>query len=405
MIKFNPYRDIFIVQCQHNLYLYREKMKDLLKAGKYIHFYEGHKKIKGIIIKTSFDKRIYITIEDESGKLNNYLLSVDETVTLYNKPPEIKYNELDPFGEEDWDDDIENESLMIKENKFYDDFEISDLDINYNNCEDVIYKNHWYKIERPHYYTKKIKKFLFFNKKVDDIRTTTDIIKLRDFYCDGVELVLYYKKEYVDGEIITSKYHKHITIYKELLGDRYNILSLRCLISSENINRNPKLDPFGEENWDEDDTENESFRKIYEDVDDNEKSFIPFKLREEIVPGFVWDKKTENDCYFNRVDQDRKYPFVSSHKGIEKNTEYLSEIKKRLLNNMVSFYRHNYADGTIEKKNGKVVNIHYNNHGVLIFRLSLLHIYAVDERKPVIFKTIERKFNEMDPFGEEDWND
>lgn len=89
--------------------MYLEYMKKIMKPGKYIIFL-GHRpgmsegKFKGYIKKVlqpdSNKAIIHIILDDNI----EYGLFPNDTVKIYDKEPEIIFNELDPYGEEEWDD-------------------------------------------------------------------------------------------------------------------------------------------------------------------------------------------------------------------------------------------------------------------------------------------------------------
>lgn len=153
------------------------------------------------------------------------------------------------------------------------------------------------------------------------------------------------------------------------------------------FNKNKKefknWDPFGEETF-------ESINSDYKSIE-----FIPFNLREEIIPEFVWNKKIEKFSYETSQDW-RIY-------GLMINYEYIQEMKYRLVGKKVDFAQFNYTMHlTTKLKNWIIVDIEYNSRGILIFKNQDNRTAAVDEREIVrVYENMPKSFDENDPFGEE----
>lgn len=159
-------------------------------------------------------------------------------------------------------------------------------------------------------------------------------------------------------------------------------------ILPDKIIRYSEDDPFGEEDWgDVDESVN----------NDEEINFIPFRLREELNPDFIWDNEIENKCYYNVYKE--KVPEYE----IDMDVKYLNIIIEKLIGKYVNFTIYNYAGGRSEKKRGIINNIRFNKRNILVFQFNG-NAYAIDERKPIT--SYVRKYNnELDPLGEEDWDD
>lgn len=75
----------------------------------------------------------------------------------------------------------------------------------------------------------------------------------------------------------------------------------------------------------------------------------------------------------------------------------------------ISFYAYNYKTHEVCKHHGIVGKIGYNINNVLALILVNEMGYpinskgAIDERKPVTYYEQERRHDEIDPYGEDDW--
>ena len=144
------------------------------------------------------------------------------------------------------------------------------------------------------------------------------------------------------------------------------------------------------------------YLKSFESVesDYNKIEFIPLELREEIITRFIWDKEVEEFCY-GRI---KKYQIFSWEKfDMMKNDEYLEKMKNELIGKMVDFTKFNYGEYIkTHIENWIIIDITYNSRGILIFENDRGNTAAVDEREIVsIYKREQKKFNPLDPFGEE----
>lgn len=134
---------------------------------------------------------------------------------------------------------------------------------------------------------------------------------------------------------------------------------------------------------------------IKESIDDEEINFIPFKLREELDPDFTWNEESEKIAYGEKKGCERT---------LEENPAYMKEMKKRLIGKNVIFYSFNYRDETIKKCHCIISDILFNSRGILVL-ISINNSIsgALDERKPITSFVFNRKYSELDPYDEEDW--
>jgi len=146
------------------------------------------------------------------------------------------------------------------------------------------------------------------------------------------------------------------------------------------VNKNPDIDPYGEEKWDDD--------NMNENVNRNMKSFIPFEIRDQIDPNF-------------EISDIEDY----SEMDLSKNQEYLKIIKRKIIGNMVEFYSYNYLKKFTSKEPVKLIinDVGYNADGILVF-VGRGDTKAVDERRPVKYIEPKRLHTSNDPYGEEDWD-
>lgn len=136
----------------------------------------------------------------------------------------------------------------------------------------------------------------------------------------------------------------------------------------------------------------DKFKESLEEI-----NFIPFKLREELDPSFVWDKETEERAYHHYKIQDKE--------PLSSNIIYLKEMKRRLIGKNICFYAYSYKDCKISKLHGTVKDLNYNASGILCIHLDTKESKgALDERKP-IKNYIYKHRPDIDPYGEDDWED
>jgi len=181
-------------------------------------------------------------------------------------------------------------------------------------------------------------------------------------------------------------------------------------IRIKNWQKYKDIDPYGEEDW-----ENES--RVFES---NTTDINLLKLRGKITNW--WGSPLGN--------------YYHPNKNIKEDPEYLILVKKMLLNKIVKFTNYNYSDQSL---NCDVVvllvkEIRFNSSGTLIFDGELMNdvnprnrtrgihgnSFAVDERRPItitdgvdleiILKLIQKekeekrlKMIDIDPYGEEEW--
>lgn len=150
------------------------------------------------------------------------------------------------------------------------------------------------------------------------------------------------------------------------------------------------VDPYGEEDWDE---TNESVEpKI---------NFIPFDLREEMNPDFKKDDKILTEFAYSVEFHPSKYDYCIK---ILNDYNYKKEIERRLIGKNINFYQFHYGKKETIKKHGIINSLHLNSKGILIFDFNDgRDSVAVDERMPIT--SYSPKFNPLDPYGEDDWDD
>jgi hypothetical protein len=149
-----------------------------------------------------------------------------------------------------------------------------------------------------------------------------------------------------------------------------------------------------------------SYKKFNESVQEKEINFIPFKLREELDPNFVWDAETEDRAYHHYKIQDKKPLHLS--------IEYIREMGRRLIGKHISFYAYDYEKCKVNKNHGIVEEMGYNASGILCLDLvspggtRIPSKGALDERKPITNYVYEEEINkrpDIDPYGEDNWDD
>jgi hypothetical protein len=307
-------------------------------------------------------------------------MCVDERLPIKVIEPKRRFDEHDPYGEEDWES--ENEGLLDffkkqppEDGKF---IRIYDDMIKYI-VEDRSKSEMEQKI--VNFYKEKLvgKNIKFYGYKVKKSGNSD-----RDQFAFVLK-----KVEHLSG----SGAHTYYFFSDD--DKKYAIYSFSDLVNAEVFkkrNRNiTELDPYGEENWED----------FNESVDSN--SFLPAKIRKEFDPtiNLIEMKEFFEFLRDDTITREEKKEMIKEIGDIfRKNPDYLNEIKKLVIGKNVKF-----QDYIGNKLNYIVKDVSYNSFGVIGFHYGTIYRTMIDETKIVQVFEGKRIYSPVDPYGEEDWED
>lgn len=137
---------------------------------------------------------------------------------------------------------------------------------------------------------------------------------------------------------------------------------------------NPRVDPYGEEEWDDLNEKNLEKSSEYLKI----HRFIPFIVRENIVPDFEMEE----------VEDYKKF-------RVPKNSDYLGVMKRILVGKKTTFSSFNYLKNISNLTTIMVRSIGFNNSGILVLVSDKREEFAVDERKEMIVEDYRRENKKM----------
>jgi hypothetical protein len=304
-------------------------------------------------LQITFETEEYVNQYGSFWEYQTYKVDPKKKVIVY----ETVYTEEDPYGEEEWEI---NESNDNKIDEFVPDLLLKDL---YNIFSDIDQSR---KIIIDYFKKYKGRYIKFYS----DRRFLEGYIKDVHYNAYGAIWIVLEGHQLGNTNIETPYIVDEMGLVKIYKGKTGGVIS--------------EKDPYGEEDW-----ENESFSL------EESGEFIPFEIRKKMDPDF-----DEN----NRYDISQRMSVVVETK---KDKEYLWFMKRELIGKRVTFHTFSYRDGNEDVDSGIVVGIDFNFKRTMCFKLKgkdYLSKGAVDERKPIKYWGVPKKFVEQDPYGEEDWD-
>lgn len=293
-----------------------------------------------------------------------------------------KFNPIDPYGEEDWDNthEVLKSKLYIKKTEYQYDKVFLEVNHSFIHIGNIYYQASWPLLNAPFIGSEFSPSFLFkvFNRK--------KIISFRDFLMDLSVIDDY------EFSIILKYLNKHYNFFNKL----------KRLISKEKINEgNSDVDPYSEEIWDD---------GLFPYLEPEPvMRFINYYSCDEC--GYEWDSEWDSTC-----DDDcpecglTMTPYESE--DIENDDDNdINESSKLFLTKP----KERYCVQTI-RENGYALFLKGNLYSFMYDKDSKKYWAICEQKYPHFLReedfenyfTTEEpgiKSNELDPYGEENWDD